>query len=101
MAFLVFLALLVGAGLLGYQLGRRDRSPVRLYEPPRKKPAVVVPLHPTDARRELAEAAQELGRWMETASKAPEEVSPGTWDRIADASSRIARAAGRLSTPKD
>jgi hypothetical protein len=99
---LLYLALLVIAGLLGYRLGRRVPSQVTLYEHPRNAPEIVVPVEPTATattdRRQVVEAAQELGRWLESAGNAPDEISPATWDRIAEASSRIAAAAGRLST---
>jgi hypothetical protein len=97
MAALILL-LLAGAALLGYLLGRGRGAPIRIVERP---PGKVVRLRTgrtvTDDRREVAEAAQDLGRWLESAGSAKDRVSPATWERIADASSRIAAAAGRLS----
>jgi len=97
MRLLIFLVLLVGIGLLGYRLGRRRPSLVSAYPPLRPPEIVVHEDNPSDDRREVAQAAQELSRWLESAGGARDEVSPATWERIADASSRIAAAAGRLS----
>jgi hypothetical protein len=102
---LLYLALLVIAGLFGYRLGRRVPSQGTFHEPTRGAPEIVLPVEPTvtatSDRRQVVEAAQELGRWLESAGDAPDEISPATWDRIAEASSRIAAAASRLSTRRN
>jgi uncharacterized alpha-E superfamily protein len=94
----LILLLLVGAGLLGYTLGRRRSPVIRVAERP---PGQVVELRagrtPAADRSEVAEAAQELSRWLESAGQARDRVSPATWERIAEASARIAAAAGRLA----